>query len=82
VVGAWLLSFGIAIALALRERDLTRMLVPSVAYAVFGAVEAAVLLYHRAAPGTDPQTLWADVAFLATLVPVGAYGAWAARRPG
>lgn len=82
VVGAWLLSFGLAIALAVRERDLSRMLAPAVAYAVFGAVEVAVLLYHRAAPGTDPVWLWVDVAVLATLVPVGAYGAWTARpRP-
>jgi hypothetical protein len=81
VVGAWLLSFGIAIALAVRERDLSRMLVPSVAYATFGAVETVVLLLSRSAPGTDPRWLWVAVALLATLVPVGAYGAWAASRP-
>jgi hypothetical protein len=79
IVGAWLLSFAIAIVLALRERDLSRMLVPAVAYAVFGAFEVAVLLYHREAPGTDPLWLWADVALFATLVPVGVHGAWAAR---
>ena len=79
-IGAWLLSFGIAIVLAVRERDLSRMLVPAVAYAAFGIVEVAVLLYHRGAAGTDPLWLWVDVALFATLVPVGVYGAWAASR--
>jgi hypothetical protein len=79
VTGAWLLSFGIAIVLAIRDCDLSRMMVPAVAYAVFGIAEVAVLLYHRAAPGADPLWLWVDVALFATLVPVGLYGAWAAR---
>jgi hypothetical protein len=79
VIGAWLLSFGIAIVLAVRERDLSRMLVPAVAYAAFGVVEVAVLLYHRDVAGTEPLWLWADLALFATLVPVGVYGAWAAR---
>ena len=78
VVGAWLLSFGVAVVFAVRERDLGRMLVPAVAYAAFGVVELAVLLWHRGAPGTDPLWLWVDVAVLATLVPVGVYGARAA----
>jgi hypothetical protein len=78
VVGAWLLSFGIAVALAVRERDLGRMLVPAAAYAAFGVVQLAVLLWHRGAPGTDPLWLWVDVAVLATIVPVGVYGARAA----
>ena len=80
VVGAWLLSFGLAIVLAVRERDLSRMLVPAVAYAAFGIVEVAVLLYHHGAPGADPLWLWADVALFATLVPVGLYGALTDRQ--
>jgi hypothetical protein len=78
VIGAWLLSFGIAVVLAVREGDLSRMLVPAVAYAAFGVFEVAVLVYHRAAPGADPLWLRVDVALFATLVPVGLYGAWAA----
>jgi hypothetical protein len=80
VLGAWLLSFGIAVVLAVRERDLSRMLVPAVAYAAFGAFEVAVLLWQRAATGTHPLWLCADVVLFATLVPVGVYGAWAARQ--
>lgn len=80
VLGAWLLSFGVAIGVAVRERDLGRMAVPAVAYAVFGAVEAVVLLVFRAAPGTNGLWLWLDVALFVSLVPVGVYGALAARR--
>jgi hypothetical protein len=80
-IGAWLLSFGFAIAVALRERDLSRMLVPAVAYAAFGGLQVLVLLYHRTTPGADGLWWWLDLAVLATLVPAGAYGAWASRRP-
>ena len=79
-IGAWLLAFGFAIAVAIRERDLSRMFVPAVAYAAFGGFQLLVLLYHRATPGTDGLWLWLDLAVLATLAPTGAYGAWAARR--
>jgi hypothetical protein len=79
-IGAWLLSFAIATVLAVRERDLRTMFVSAVAYAVFGALEVAVMLYHRGAPGGDPVWLWTDLALFATLVPVGVFGARAAAR--
>jgi hypothetical protein len=82
VLGAWLLSFGVAVGLAARERDLSRMFVPAVAYAAFGLVELVTLLVFRSAPGTDTPWLAVDVALLATLVPAGAYGAWRAARAG
>jgi hypothetical protein len=82
VLGAWLLSFGVAVGLAVRERDLGRMLVPAVAYAAFGLVELLTLLAFRSARGTDTAWLAVDVALLATLVPAGAYGAWRAARAG
>jgi hypothetical protein len=80
VIGAWLLSFGFAVAVAVRERDLGRMFVPAVAYATFGLVELLVLVSYGTAPGTDAAWLWLDAAVLATLVPAGVYGAWAARN--
>jgi len=79
-IGGWLVVFAIAIVLALRERDLSRMFVPALAYTVFGAVELAVLLVHRTVPSTNVGWWWADALVLASLVPTGAYGAWAARR--
>jgi hypothetical protein len=78
VIGAWLLSFGVAISLAVRARDLAGMLVPAVAYAAFGAFELVVLLAHRTAPGTHPGYWWGMALVLASLVPTGIYGAWAA----
>jgi hypothetical protein len=80
VMGAWLLSFGFAIGLAVRERDLSRMLVPAVAYAAFGLFELVVLVTFRTTPGTDIRWLSIDIAVLATLVATGAYGWWRARR--
>jgi hypothetical protein len=80
VIGAWMLSFGFGIAVVVRERDLSRLFVPAVAYAAFGLFELLVLLSYRAAPGTDGRRLWLDVVVLATLVPTGAYGAWIAHR--
>jgi hypothetical protein len=79
-IGGWLVVFAIAIVLALRERDLSRMFVPALAYAVFGAVELAVLLVCRTMPGTNVGWWWVDTLVLASLVPAGAYGAWVARR--
>jgi hypothetical protein len=79
-IGSWLVVFAVAIALALRERDLSRMFVPALAYAVFGAVQLAVLLVCRTMPGTHLGWWWVDALVLASLVPAGAYGAWAARR--
>jgi hypothetical protein len=80
VIGAWLLSFGVAIALAVRARDLAGMLVPAIAYVAFGAFELVVLLAHRTAPGTHAGYWWAMALILASLVPTGIYGAWATRR--
>jgi hypothetical protein len=82
VIGAWLLSFAVAIAFAVREGDLARMLVPAVAYAAFGAFELVGLLVHRTAPGTDVVWWSAGVVLAASLVPTGVYGAVASRRGG
>lgn len=79
-VGAWFMSFGIAIVLALRERDLSRMFVPAVAYSAFGVFELLVLLRFRTAAGTDVRWWWIDAVVLASLIPTGAYGAWVAHR--
>jgi hypothetical protein len=79
-VGAWLMSFGFAIVLALRERDLSRMFVPAVAYSAFGVFELLVLLRFRTAAGTDIRWWWIDALVLASLIPTGAYGAWVAPR--
>jgi hypothetical protein len=80
VIGAWLLSFGFAIGLAIKERDLSRMLVPAAAYTAFATFELLVLLAFAAAPGTDRRWLLVDLVVMVTLVPTGAYGWWRAAR--
>ncbi len=82
VVGAWLLSFAVAIVVAVREGDLSRMVVPATAYAVFGAVETVVLLVFRNQAGTAGLWLSLDLVLFASLVPVGMLGARAGRRVG
>jgi hypothetical protein len=79
-IGAWLLAFAVAIIMAVRERDLSRMFVPALAYAAFGAFELAVVLAHSTAPGMHYGWWLAGALVFASLVPTGAYGAWAARR--
>jgi hypothetical protein len=79
-IGSWQVVFAIAIVLALRERDLSRMFVPALAYAVFGAVQLAVLLVCRTMPSRHLGWRWADALVLASVAAMGAYGAWAARR--
>jgi hypothetical protein len=80
VTGAWLIAFGVAAALAIRERDLSRLRVPAVAYTAFGLLQLAVLIGYRAeVDGGDPW-LWGYVALLVTAVLTGGYGWRAARR--
>src|SRR3954454_10148291 len=38
VTGAWLISFGVAAALVIRERDLRRLVAPAAAYTAFGVL--------------------------------------------
>jgi ABC-type transport system involved in cytochrome c biogenesis permease subunit len=80
VTGAWLIAFGVAAALAIRERDLSRLRVPAVACTGFGLLELAVLFgYRDEVDGGDPW-LWGYVALLVTAVLTGGYGWRAAHR--
>ena len=80
VIGAWLIAFGVAAALVLRERDLGRLFVAAATYTVFGVFElVAVIWYAPQVDGGDPW-LWSYVAVLVAITATGAFGAWAARR--
>ncbi|MFW3168735.1 hypothetical protein [Geodermatophilus sp. CPCC 206100] len=81
VIGAWLVAFGIAAALVIREGDLTRLRGPAAAYAVFGALQLLVLARYRAEVSSSDPWLWAYVGVLVTVVVAGGYG-WAAARRG
>ncbi|RFU21599.1 hypothetical protein [Geodermatophilus marinus] len=82
VVGSWLLAFGVAAALVVRERDLARLRGPAAAYAVFGALELAVLARYRAQLDHGDPRLWAAVLLLLGIVAAGACGWWLGRWRG
>jgi hypothetical protein len=72
-IGAWLLAFGFAAALAIRAGDLSRLVVPAVAYAVFGALQLLTVLRYRDQITGGPW-LWAYLALLMSIVVAGGYG--------
>ncbi|MGY1639484.1 hypothetical protein ACI78V_22785 [Geodermatophilus sp. SYSU D00742] len=80
VVGAWLIAFGVAAALVIREGDLTRLFGPAVAYTVFGALQLLVLVRYLEHVSAGDPWLWGYVVLTATVVLAGGYGWWAARR--
>ncbi|NYJ08333.1 hypothetical protein [Petropleomorpha daqingensis] len=82
VVGAWLIAFGVAAGLSIRERDLARLRIPAIAYTVFGVLELLVLLRSRASVRADDPWLWVYVAVLVAAVGTGGYGWWAASGTG
>ena len=80
VLGAWLIAFGVAAALAIRERDLNRMLVPAATYAAFGVFQLLVALRFWSEIRVDYQWGWAYLGMLVAIALTGAYGCWAATR--
>ena len=79
-VGAWLVAFGFAAAVAIWERDLSPGLVPATAYTAFGVFQLLMLLRYLVGLRADDPWLRACVAVLATIVATGAYGWWAAQH--
>ena len=80
VVGAWLVAFALAAWMAIRQRDLAQLLVPSVTYTAFGVFEIVAVIWHwPQVRANDPWT-WFYVAVLIAITVTGAYGWWAARR--
>ncbi|MGY1671914.1 hypothetical protein [Geodermatophilus sp. SYSU D00710] len=74
VVGAWLIAFGIATALAALAGDLERLRTATIAYTVFGALELLVVLLHREHVAWDRPAAWLYVAFAVAIVLTGAAG--------
>lgn len=79
VIGAWLLALAVAAALVIRERDLSRLLVPAATYTAFGLFQLLVAIRYWTQMSPGYQWPWAYVALLATIALTGAYGCWAAR---
>jgi hypothetical protein len=80
VEGAWLLALAVAAALAIWERDLSRLLVPAVTYAAFGAFQLLVAARYWTQVRPDYQWGWAYLGMLVVIAATGAYGCWAASR--
>ena len=80
IVGAWLMAFGCAAALAIRQRDLGELLVPAVAYTVFGVFQLLVVVRYRSQVMAGDPALWTYLTVLTAIVLTGGYGWWAAQR--
>ena len=88
-IGAWLIGVGIAAGHIAWEADWLRVWAGIISYTTFGALELIVLL--RFASALDPASgyplldwgdlrVWIYTLFLVSILLVGAYGWWAARR--
>jgi hypothetical protein len=78
-IGAFLCGFGVAAAFALRENDLDRLFGSALAWATLGSLELlAVAVHGNDLSASGPATAL-YVAFFASVLGVGAYGALRAR---
>jgi hypothetical protein len=69
-----MLGLGVAALLAVRERDLIRLRVPALAYAVFGALVLIALARFGDQVDWSRPAAWAMVGWLGVLLGLGAYG--------
>jgi hypothetical protein len=81
-VAAWLLAFGVGTVLALRDRDLGRLELAAVAYAVFGALEIVVLLLYADVVRWDSPAPYGYLLLTASTVLSGAYALRRTRATG
>lgn len=79
VVAAWLVAFGVAAVLALRERDLDRLASGAAAYTLFGVLQLVAAARYPDPLGDGPLTV-AYLALMVSVVAVGATGTVAAAR--
>jgi hypothetical protein len=74
VIGAWLIAFALAAGMAVRQRDLAQLLVPSVTYTAFGVFELAAVIWHWPQVSSKDPWTWVYVAVLVAITVTGAYG--------
>jgi hypothetical protein len=80
VIGAWLIAFALAAWMAVRQRDLAQLLVPSVTYTAFGVFELVSVIWHWPQVSSEDPWTWVYVAVLVAITVTGAYGWRAAVR--
>jgi hypothetical protein len=78
-VAAWLIAFGVAAFLALRERDLGRLATAAVTYTVFGVLQLVALVRFSGTVDWSRVSAWVYLALLISIVLAGGYG-WARSR--
>ena len=79
VIAAWLIALAVGTVHVIVENDWARSRPASVAYTLFGALEIVVLLrYTDEVDGS--ARLWLYIAFLVSIIALGAYGWRSARR--
>jgi uncharacterized integral membrane protein len=78
--GAWLISFGVAALLALRENCMVRLQISSLAYGVFGLLELIAALRYAGDLRWNEPAAWIFVVVATTIALTGLYGWLAARR--
>jgi hypothetical protein len=77
---AWLVALGFAAVLAIGERDLQRLRVPSGAYLAFAVLVGGALIRFSGTVEWGRPSAWLLVAWLAALGFIGVYGLTAPRR--
>jgi len=81
VVGAWLVSFGVAALAAVAEADLARLRAPAIAYLVFAVAELLALLRYRSTIAWDTAPAWLYLGFLVLVGVTAAVGVRLAAEP-
>jgi hypothetical protein len=79
-IGAFLCGFGVAAAFAVRENDLDRLYGSAVAWAALGGLELLAVALHADDLAASGLATGLYVAFLASMLALGAYGALSSRR--
>lgn len=79
-IGAWLIAFGVAAAMAIHQGDLSRLLVSAVTYTAFGVFELVAVLWHWPQVSRQGPWRWIYLVVLVAIVLTGAYGWWVARQ--
>jgi hypothetical protein len=82
VIGAWLIALGVAAAMAIHQRDLSRLLVSTVTYTAFGVCQLVAVLWYWPQLSRHDPWLWTYLAVLVAIVATGGYGWWATRHGG
>jgi hypothetical protein len=82
VVGAWLVAFGIATALAAVAGDLQRLRTAAIAYTTFGVVVLLTVARYTGDFDWDDPPTWTFLVVTAAMTATGAIGWWLAPVPG